>query len=133
MMYEIPGKKGWYFDKEGLLPVDVQQRIHEWAELTFGSATETLPLINRVESEFVELQEVIDLSHISIWEVKSDPHMMKDIKNECADIAITLFRLAGSLGFDLLHEVDVKQTINEGRKWKRHGDGTGQHIKNEEV
>jgi len=132
-MYEVPGKLGWYFDEEGLLPVDIQARIHEWAEMTFGSATSIEPLFVRIINELSELEKVVDLcSDESLYEIKQDHHTMKLLKGECADIAITLFRLAGALGFDLLAEIDRKQTINEGRKWRRHGDGTGQHIQNEE-
>jgi NTP pyrophosphatase (non-canonical NTP hydrolase) len=65
-----------------------------------------------------------------VLRAQQDFHLMDKLKGEAADIAITLFRFAGALGFDLLEEVERKQAINEKRKWKRHGDGTGQHIKN---
>lgn len=113
----------------------IQTRIHEWAELVFGSATHARPLLDRVKQELDELEETLLFNDVNptIAHHQLNAGTMKSIRNELADVAITLFRLAGSYGIDLLEEVDRKQGINEERKWKRHGDGTGQHIKNTEV
>jgi len=143
MIHEIPGKQGWHddgllgdvvIDRASVVP-DPQSRIHEWAELTFGSATHLKPLYTRTYSEFLELADEVNIlgPEATIDGVKMNPKAMNILKGECADVAITLFRFAGALGFDLLEEVHTKQSINERRKWRRHGDGTGQHIKNTEV
>lgn len=49
------------------------------------------------------------------------------IAAECADVLITLYRVAGLCNFDLLEEVDKKMDINYKRKWKLDGSGCGQH------
>ena len=113
---------------------DMQARIHEWAETVFGSASHIAPLYRRVLDELGELDEEMEMNMgLTVGEVRENPAAVKHIKDECADVVITLFRLAGSLGFDLLEEVGRKQSINEGRRWRSHGDGTGKHIKNEDV
>lgn len=131
-MKEIPGKLGWFPE---LCDIDPQKRIHEWAEATFGSATYVRHLFDRVKAEMKELDEEIDIQGFTstILEAKQNNAFMEKIKSECADVVITLFRFAGALGFDLLNEVHRKQSINEIRKWRSHGDGTGQHIKNTEA
>ena len=140
MIHEVPGKQDWYDDGLGDVIIDrvpvvpyPQSRIHEWAELEFGSAVNVCPILSRIEAEVEELAQEVLMSDALISKVTSNPKQMKMIKGECADVAITLFRFAGALGFDLLEEVHTKQSINERRKWRRHGDGTGQHIKNTEV
>lgn len=112
----------------------VQRRVHEWAETVFGSATKVAPLWKRVLDEVQELMDEMDF--VTTWTVKGvqdNPIAMRKIKSECADIVITLLRFAGALGFDLMEEVDKKQSINEGRNWESHGDGTGKHIKDEGI
>lgn len=112
---------------------DMQQRIHEWAEIEFGSATHVFPLFKRVTDEVDELKLELDLAGhgLMVNQVKNMPQFKVRIAKECADIVITLFRLCGSLGIDLMTAIDDKQTINEGRRRERNGDGTGKHIKHE--
>ncbi len=109
----------------------IQQRIHEWAEQVFGSATHPMPLFRRIQDELHELKDELEIHGVTqtINSIKMMPTMRQLIAKECADVAITLFRFCGALGIDLLEEVEKKQTVNEERKWQAHGDGTGQHIK----
>jgi len=110
-----------------------QERIHEWAEITFGSPTHLAPLHKRVLSEVDELNQEVGMlgEGLLLKQLRSMLVTRRRIGQECADIVITLFRLCGAIGVDLMDEVDKKQTVNEGRKWRSFGDGTGQHIKND--
>lgn len=112
---------------------DIQQRIHEWAEVTFGSANHPYPLYKRIKDELDELNDELGLYGVqqTIHSIQTLPSVKTRIAKECADVAITLFRFCGALGIDLLSEVEKKQDINESRRWVAHGDGTGKHIKNE--
>lgn len=106
----------------------IQDRITEWAVTTFGAAIEFWPLYQRFLMEFDELdREATALFDLELSEF--DGKEQKRLASEMADVMITLYNLAGQLGVDLDQAIEDKQTINEGRKWTRHGDGTGQHIK----
>ena len=96
---------------------DLQQRISEWADLTFGRA-QVLPSLRRVQSELLELESAIQPGEA-----------IAPAAEEAADVLICLFRLASVVGFDLLAEAERKHAINLGRHWKLNGDGTGQHVK----
>jgi len=52
-----------------------------------------------------------------------------EIGPEAADVRITLAALAGTYAIDMDGEVNRKMIVNRARKWSRHGDGTGQHIR----
>lgn len=111
---------------------NIQERIHEWAEHVFGSATRINPLYKRIREEFDELDDEIAMASFegNLSEIRTNPKLVSSIAKEAADVAITLFRFCGVLGIDLLDEVEKKQSINEERKWEAHGDGTGHHVKN---
>jgi hypothetical protein len=97
---------------------ETQSTISEWAETTFGYCKREAA-INRM------LQEVEELKKIDLYNLDS----FNKMSDECADILITLYRIADCYSFDLHKKVDHKMAINRGRKWKSNGDGTGQHIK----
>jgi hypothetical protein len=96
-----------------------QKTINEWADKTFGHLKSGQVAINRFMEE-VEEFEKLDFR---------DEEMFDAISDECADMLITLYRIAYAFGFDLHSCVDYKMSINRSRKWKSYGDGTGQHIK----
>ena len=112
---------------------DIQERIHEWAETTFGSANHPYPLYRRIQDELDELKEELEIhgTQQSMHSVRTLESVRGRVAKECADVAITLFRFCGAAGIDLLSEVEKKQDVNESRKWVAHGDGTGKHIKHE--
>lgn len=98
--------------------VENQKTISEWASKTFGN-------INRIVAIGRMFKEVDELGEIN----PEDKDSFEKISNECADILITLYRVAEVHGFDLHACVDHKMQINRARKWKIAGDGTGQHVK----
>ena len=93
----------------------LQKRIGEWRQITFGTP-HVDALHRRAREEMAEFQDVIH-------------HNKFATMKEAADVVVTLFALAEYEGFDLLTAVERVQDQNELRRWKRHGDGTGQHIK----
>ena len=98
--------------------IESQKTVCDWADATFGHCTNIVS-IERMLKEVDELKLAM----------KEDPDDFHKISNECADILITLYRIADCYGFDLRSCVDHKMDINRHRKWKSNGDGTGQHIK----
>jgi hypothetical protein len=101
--------------------METQQTISEWAVKTFGYATRERS-IDRMVEEVEELKEV-NVNGVEAFD---------EVSNECADILIILYQVADTFGFNLHACVDHKMEINRSRKWKIAGDGTGQHIKEEE-
>ena len=100
---------------------ETQASIGQWREDTFG------PIIGhaldgRVADEMKEMGEAL-IAHLS------DAAPDYTVMEEMADVLITMFAWAEHHGLDLLEHVDKKMAINRARKWRRHGDGTGQHIK----
>ena len=91
---------------------ETQLSITNWADKTFG---------------FCQQERAIDRMVEEVRELQSGS--VSDVPNECADILITLYRIADVFNFDLHAAVDHKMQINRARKWKSNGDGTGQHIK----
>ena len=87
-----------------------QYTVCAWANKTFGKTN----LTAACERAAKEMREFIEGD-------------LKDVPNECADVVITLFRVADEAGFDLMNEVNKKMRINRQRKWVLNGDGTGQH------
>jgi len=98
---------------------ETQASIVKWADETFGKATRSAAF-ERLEDEFDELK--LDAEDME-WSLA---------KGECADVLITLYRLASALDIDLHAEVDAKMAINRARKWRSNGDGTGQHVREDE-
>ena len=99
--------------------IENQRTISEWADKTFGYPTRERSIARMIE-------EVDELKRIEITDDISNFIKMAD---ECADIYITMCQIANTFGFDLHVYIDYKMDINRHRKWKRMGDGTGQHIK----
>lgn len=89
-------------------------RITAWGTKVFGPTT-TAAIFKRTMKEVKEAQDQFD--NID-WEKLYD---------ELADISIMLHQVAATLGHNLDDDVDRKMDINECRKWKLSGDGTGQH------
>lgn len=95
--------------------IESQGTICNWADETFGFCSRQAAMYRM----FVEVEELKDVN-------KDD---FEKVSNECADILITLYRVAHCYNFDLHATVDHKMQVNRDRKWKSNGDGTGQHIK----
>lgn len=95
-----------------------QRTVCDWADKTFGYCKSINVALDRVLKEIDELTEIKDYEN-----------NFNKLSDECADILITLYRLADVIGFQLEQAVDHKMEINRGRKWKIAEDGTGQHIK----
>ena len=89
-----------------------QTSICAWADSTFGPA--------KIDASFKRFLIEVD-------ELATAP--FEKVPSECADVLITLYRVAHVAGFDLQAEVDRKMSINRARKWRSNGDGTGQHIR----
>jgi hypothetical protein len=71
-----------------------------------------------------EIDELTDLKGV-------DPSLIEfglKVRDECADIIITMFRVAEKLDFDLLKAVDCKMALNRERKWKVSPQGIGYHV-----
>jgi len=99
--------------------IETQKTIDEWAVKTFGPMKNECRAIERMLQEVEELKELYS---------NNDIGDMNKVANECADILITLYQVATTIGFDLHESVDHKMQINRNRKWKRAEDGTGRHI-----
>jgi NTP pyrophosphatase (non-canonical NTP hydrolase) len=100
---------------------ETQSSICQWAEETFGPIT-LLVSFDRFKEEFIEAEDFIKYGvRPTLTE-----HNNK-IKDELADMLITLYRVAECAKVDLNSAVNDKMKINRNRKWKRYGDGTGQH------
>ena len=125
--------------------VDIQKRIGEWSDLTFGAPKNIEVLHDRAVEEAEEFKDIIHsciddaVTDVSpnefILLAQQNPILTKtllDYKKEMADVMIMLFNIAHHLKFDLLEEVDLVQSRNERRKRKSYGDGTGQHIEEDE-
>mgnify|MGYP001605248537 CR=1 FL=1 len=95
------------------MKTETQQTVTQWALDTFGPCA--VPrAVERMVEEMQELQAV--------------PHQdAMALRDECADVLITMYRLASVMGFDLHEAVSVKMALNRSREWVVRGDGTGQH------
>lgn len=93
-----------------------QRAITEWATRTFGKPTTPGNLLSRASEEMEE-------ALLGYYDGVSG----QDLAEEMADIYIVISQVCEALGYDLLDEVHNKMEINVKRKWKLHGDGTGQH------
>lgn len=92
---------------------ETQQTITTWADETFGPCTAKRAVARMIE-EMAECQEGVNVT--GTW------------RDECADVLITLYRVASIVGFDLHEAVDAKMHVNRQRLWGVRGDGTGYHL-----
>ena len=107
-----------------MLPEENQRTISDWALDTFGKCSQYVAY-DRTRKEFAELTDLLEtFSYLTREQCAAK---INDVANECADVLITLYRLADVSGFDLHEAVDHKMKINRARKWKVNPDGTGQH------
>ncbi len=95
---------------------ETQATITAWQDATFGPTTPWLAWL-RVAKEIEELEEYLCV-----------PGKESKSIEECADVLITLYRVAQELGADLHAEVDRKMAINRDRTWVVDEKGHGQHV-----
>lgn len=97
--------------------METQQTITKWADKAFGQTT-----LNAAYERY--MKEVDELEEEMLQPGDGPP---ANLPMECADILITLYRVAEVAGFDLHQAVDTKMQINRAREWTVNPDGTGQH------
>lgn len=104
-----------------------QETITKWQSETFGETT-AWAAFTRMQKEYWELR---DMLHAMDGRAERDGDMPDEhaVGMECADVLITLYRVAESVGIDLAKMVDEKMRINRARKWVVDGTGNGQHVK----
>jgi NTP pyrophosphatase (non-canonical NTP hydrolase) len=95
---------------------ETQATVTQWIEDTFGPADSNARVLARANEEMAELLRSVTMD---------DRH--PDIPEEMADVVIVMYRVATSLGVDLLAEVDKKMAVNRARKWDLDGSGCGYH------
>ena len=95
--------------------VEDQQSVTAWQRETFGE-TSAWHAYLRAQKEFLELGDALAAGRADVAPA------------ECADVLITLYRVADALGADLKTEVDKKMAINRARKWAVDPTGNGQHV-----
>ena len=95
---------------------ETQQTINAWIVETFGEAGSNLSVAARANEEMAEL----------IMALAVDDSHPKTVE-ECADIAIILYRLAERMGQDLHAAIDRKMVTNRTRKWAV-ANGHGYHV-----
>lgn len=101
---------------------ETQQSITAWADETFGHCT----VSRAIERAIEEMDELKALD--KQW---TSATYAADLQKECADVVITLYRVASCMGFDLHAAIDAKMEVNRHRRWKVKMDGTGYHIRDE--
>lgn len=99
---------------------ETQQTITQWAADTFGPCTAARAVARMLE----EIEELRKLDQAA-WPTETYVNKLKD---ECADVIITMSRAASLYQFDLQQAVDDKMTVNRMREWALKQDGTGYHI-----
>jgi NTP pyrophosphatase (non-canonical NTP hydrolase) len=75
-----------------------------------------------------EVEELVRFYQEGFIFFPADAGARAKLMNEMADVVITMYAAAASIGGDLHAEIDRKMQVNRKRKWKLHGDGTGQHV-----
>ncbi len=99
---------------------ETQQSITQWAAETFGPCSAA-----RAVARMVEEMEELKAVDATAWPTAT---YVKKLKDECADVLITMYRAASLLQFDVQQAVDDKMAINRAREWTLRDDGTGYHI-----
>lgn len=119
--------------------METQETINEWAEATFGPIDARGAFL-RCADEFAELARVFGLDGLAadmmfrLQEARALPGRTLATEDEskarieCADVLITLYRVAEVLRGDLHWGVDDKMKINRAREWRIVGPGIGQHV-----
>jgi len=100
---------------------EMQRRIGQWRHDMFGPVV-GVSLERRILAEIDELIQELPTRD-------SDVYDQYQIEKECADVLVTIMAWFHYTDRSLASVLDKVQTKNEGRKWRRHGDGTGQHVK----
>ncbi len=108
---------------------ETQSSITQWADETFGKIQDPKTAIKRLLEEVKEFTDYAE----AILELPGPPNALQqiDLVKEIADIIIVSYRLASIWNMDLQLNVDLKMSINRGRRWKKDGTGHGYHIKEE--
>jgi hypothetical protein len=118
-------------DQEEMMAEDeTQTSIGLWADETFGRSTPDARF-NRFLKEVIECRALFTPAPRRWWRrrPKLKPEIsLQHLADELADIQITLYGVAFCAGINLVQATNIKMSINRSRKWKRHGDGTGQHL-----
>jgi NTP pyrophosphatase (non-canonical NTP hydrolase) len=97
-----------------MMPVETQHSIAIWGHQTFGASTPR-EVYDWAADEMREL----------LAELDDDPNCEREAtREEVADVALLLLRLAAVSGFNLLAAVDRKMAINRRRKWEKQADGS---------
>ena len=99
---------------------ETQASITQWAEETFGPCS----LSRAADRMIEEMDELMVVNHLHCF----SKDYATQLREECADIVITMYRLASLAGFDVHAAVDAKMEVNRRRLWGVKGDGTGYHI-----
>jgi NTP pyrophosphatase (non-canonical NTP hydrolase) len=105
---------------------ETQKTITHWAHKTFGPTT-PWNAFARMQKEYWELRDIV----FALDQVPLDPSCLDKVqkaREECADVLVTLYRVAEVLGCDLHEEVNRKMKINRARKWVVDENGHGQHV-----
>lgn len=106
---------------------ETQASITHWQRKTFGEST-AQAAFQRMREEYWELRDALHLR--GEWaDVDLGEKRLAKAREECADVLITLYRVAELLGVDLHEAVDAKMKINRERRWVVDGSGNGQHVK----
>lgn len=103
---------------------ETQRTISDWGVQTFGYPKSPKHITDRMLEEVEELKQVIEAGNFGTQ------FSYERLADECADIYIVMVQMMDTIGYDLHACIDHKMHINRhDRKWKLHGDGTAQHIK----
>jgi hypothetical protein len=106
----------------------IQQRVGQWADKTFGpeiGLTRIWRIIQEMDEAYGAAQDLIEQGVLT-------PPLEYALRKEIADVVVTIMAAYHHRGWDILSDVVQVQAQNEERKWKTNGDGTGQHVKEEE-
>lgn len=101
---------------------ETQYTVTDWQFETFGPTNLGLAF-ERLQKEYWELRDVVHAHGQG-----PDENRRLKCAEECADVLITLYRVAEMLRCDLVYEVDRKMAINRKRKWAVDEKGHGQHV-----
>lgn len=92
-----------------------QATITAWQEESFGPTT-PWRAFERMQKEYWELRDAVYVGDTA------------SAMSECADVLITLYRVAELLGCDLHAAVNAKMAVNRTRQWVVDDNGHGQHV-----